>query len=291
MKIIDTTTFFDEKLMMEIRFNILDSYVDKFVVCESKYSHSGLEKKINFNMNDYPKFKKKIIHLVIDKEPDNLISKRDQSIAEKRLNSVIRIKYQRNYIMEVLNQFSSEDFIIHSDNDEIPNLDNFDLLNSKNKFVIFKQKIFYYKLNLLLPSLDWYGSKACKLKNIKDIDNLRAIKNKKYPFYRLDTLFSKLKHQSLEIVNEGGWHFSNLKNIDDLEKKYLNDENHSEYEAQGFTIERIKNNIKNRVIDYNHEAKKDSNERFKQTKLDVAKTDILPKYIRDNLDRYREWII
>ena len=291
MKIIDTTTFFDEKLMMEIRFNILDSYVDKFVVCESKYSHSGLEKKINFNMNDYPKFKKKIIHLVIDKEPDNLISKRDQSIAEKRLNSVIRIKYQRNYIMEVLNQFSSEDFIIHSDNDEIPNLDNFDLLNSKNKFVIFKQKIFYYKLNLLLPSLDWYGSKACKLKNIKDIDNLRAIKNKKYPFYRFDTLFSELKHQSLEIVNEGGWHFSNLKNIDDLEKKYLNDENHSEYEAQGFTIERIKNNIKNRVIDYNHEAKKDSNERFKQTKLDVAKTDILPKYIRDNLDRYREWII
>ena len=291
MKIIDTTTFFDEKLMMEIRFNILDSYVDKFVVCESKYSHSGLEKKINFNMNDYPKFKKKIIHLVIDKEPDNLISKRDQSIAEKRLNSVIRIKYQRNYIMEVLNQFSSEDFIIHSDNDEIPNLDNFDLLNSKNKFVIFKQKIFYYKLNLLLPSLDWYGSKACKLKNIKDIDNLRAIKNKKYPFYRFDTLFSKLKHQSLEIVNEGGWHFSNLKNIDDLKKKYLNDENHSEYEAQGFTIERIKNNIKNRVIDYNHEAKKDSNERFKQTKLDVAKTDILPKYIRDNLDRYREWII
>mgnify|MGYP000191318900 FL=1 len=291
MKIIDTTTFFDEKLMMEIRFNILDSYVDEFVVCESKYSHSGLEKKINFNMNDYPKFKKKIIHLVIDKEPDNLISKRDQSIAEKRLNSVIRIKYQRNYIMEVLNQFSSEDFIIHSDNDEIPNLDNFDLLNSKNKFVIFKQKIFYYKLNLLLPSLDWYGSKACKLKDIKDIDNLRAIKNKKYPFYRFDTLFSKLKHQSLEIVNEGGWHFSNLKNIDDLEKKYLNDENHSEYEAQGFTIERIKNNIKNRVIDYNHEAKKDSNERFKQTKLDVAKTDILPKYIRDNLDRYREWII
>ena len=291
MKIIDTTTFFDEKLMMEIRFNILDSYVDKFVVCESKYSHSGLEKKINFNMNDYPKFKKKIIHLVIDKEPDNLISKRDQSIAEKRLNSVIRIKYQRNYIMEVLNQFSSEDFIIHSDNDEIPNLDNFDLLNSKNKFVIFKQKIFYYKLNLLLPSLDWYGSKACKLKDIKDIDNLRAIKNKKYPFYRFDTLFSKLKHQSLEIVNEGGWHFSNLKNIDDLEKKYLNDENHSEYEAQGFTIERIKNNIKNRVIDYNPEAKKNSNERFKQTKLDVAKTDILPKYIRDNLDRYREWII
>ena len=291
MKIIDTTTFFDEKLMMEIRFNILNSVVDKFVICESRFSHSGLKKNINFNINDYPKFKEKIIHCVIDKEPENLISKEELSVADKRLNSVIRIKHQRNYIMEVLKQFSAEDFIIHSDNDEIPNLDNFDLLNSKKKFVIFKQKIFYYRFNLLLPSLNWYGTKACKLKDIKDIDNLRAIKNKKYPFYRIDTLFSKLKHQSVEIVNEGGWHFSNLKNINDLEKKYLNDENHSEYEAQGFSIERIKNNINNRVIDYNHEAKKDSNERFNQTKLDIAQTDILPKYLRDNLDKYKEWIV
>ena len=193
--------------------------------------------------------------------------------------------------MSVLNQFSAEDYIIYSDNDEIPNLENIDLIHSKNKFIIFNQKIFYYKLNLLLPTLNWYGSKSCKLKNIKDIDNLRAIKNKKYPFFRLDTLFSEVKHQNVEIVNEGGWHFSNLKNINELEKKYLNDENHSEYEAQGFTLERIKDNIKNKVIDYNHEAKKDSNERFKQTKLEVAKTDILPTYIKKNLDKYKEWVV
>ena len=76
-----------------------------------------------------------------------------------------------------------------------------------------------------------------------------------------------------------------------IRKKYLNDENHSEYEAQGFTLERIKDNIKNKVIDYNHEAKKDSNERFKQTKLEVAKTDILPTYIKKNLDKYKEWVV
>ena len=291
MKIIDTTTYFEEKLMMELRFNILDSFVDKFVVCESRYSHSGKEKKINFDINDYPKFKEKIIHLIVDKEPSNLISKKDLSTSDKRYNSVIRIKHQRNSIMSVLNQFSAEDYIIYSDNDEIPNLENIDLIHSKNKFIIFNQKIFYYKLNLLLPTLNWYGSKSCKLKNIKDIDNLRAIKNKKYPFFRLDTLFSEVKHQNVEMVNEGGWHFSNLKNINELEKKYLNDENHSEYEAQGFTLERIKDNIKNKVIDYNHEAKKDSNERFKQTKLEVAKTDILPTYIKKNLDKYKEWVV
>ena len=291
MKIIDTTTYFEEKLMMEIRFNILDSFVDKFVVCESRYSHSGKEKRINFNIEDYPQFKKKIIHQVVDKEPDDLILKKNLSTAEKRYNSVIRIKHQRNFIMNVLDQFSSEDYIIHSDNDEIPNLEKFDLMNSKKKFIIFNQKIFYYKLNLLLPSLNWYGSKACRLKNIRDIDNLRAIKNKRYPILRFDTFFSKVRHQSVEIVNDGGWHFSNLKNINDLEKKYLNDENHSEYEAQGFTVERIKNNIKNRVIDYNHEAKKNSNKRFQQTKLDVAKSSILPTYLQDNLDKYKEWVI
>ena len=54
--------------------------------------------------------------------------------------------------------------------------------------------------------------------DLKSIDLLRSTKNKIYPFYRIDTLFSDIKHQSVEIVNDGGWHFSNLKNIEELEK-------------------------------------------------------------------------
>ena len=77
MKIIDTTTFFEESMMMDIRFNILDPYIDKFIVCESRYTHSGKTKKINFNVDDYPKFKNKIIHLILEKEPDSLIKKQD----------------------------------------------------------------------------------------------------------------------------------------------------------------------------------------------------------------------
>ena len=60
MKIFDCTTFFDEKLMMEVRFNVLDQYVDKFVVVEANFSHSGKKKRLNFNIDDYPKFKKKL---------------------------------------------------------------------------------------------------------------------------------------------------------------------------------------------------------------------------------------
>ena len=46
MRIFDCTTFFDENLMLEIRFNILNDYVDKFVITEAKYSHSGDKKKL-----------------------------------------------------------------------------------------------------------------------------------------------------------------------------------------------------------------------------------------------------
>ena len=73
MKIFDCTTYFNEPLIMDVRFNILDKHVDKFIVVESTYSHSGTQKEINFDKNLYPKFKNKIQHVIIDKEPDNII--------------------------------------------------------------------------------------------------------------------------------------------------------------------------------------------------------------------------
>jgi len=275
---------------MELRFNILSPFIDKFIVCESRYSHSGKEKDIKFNKSDFPEFENKIIHLVLDKEPKEIIKKNSLNTSELRMNSIYRIKEQRNYIGNVLKDFSNDDYVIYSDNDEIPNLENFDFKENKEKIIIFKQKLFYYKFNLTLPNVDWYGSKACKLKDLKNIDLLRAIKNKKYPFYRVDTFFSDIKYQSINLVSNGGWHFSNLKSIEELERKFLNDENHSEYELQGHNIDRIRENIKNRSIDYNHNAKKDSSDRFSPTKLQFTDIDILPSYLKINLDKYKEWI-
>ena len=277
-------------MMMELRFNILSPFIDKFIVCESRYSHSGKEKDIKFNKSDFPEFENKIIHLVLDKEPKEIIKKNSLNASELRMNSIYRIKEQRNYIGNVLKDFSNDDYVIYSDNDEIPNLENFDFKENKEKIIIFKQKLFYYKFNLTLPNVDWYGSKACKLKDLKNIDLLRAIKNKKYPFYRVDTFFSDIKYQSINLVSNGGWHFSNLKSIEELERKFLNDENHSEYELQGHNIDRIRENIKNRSIDYNHNAKKDSSDRFSPTKLQFTDIDILPSYLKINLDKYKEWI-
>ena len=92
MKIIDTTTYFEENMMMELRFNILSPFVDKFIVCESRYSHSGKEKDIKFNKKDFPEFENKITHLIVDKQPKELIKKDNLNISELRLNSIFRIK-------------------------------------------------------------------------------------------------------------------------------------------------------------------------------------------------------
>ena len=125
----------------------------------------------------------------------------------------MRIKEQRNYISKVLNDFSKDDLVIYSDNDEIPDLENFDLKKTTRKFIIFKQKMFYYKFNLILPGLDWFGSKVCRIGDLKNIDNLRSIKNKKYPFYRFDTVFSDIKTPRCSNCRKWWLHFSNLKNM------------------------------------------------------------------------------
>ena len=188
MKIIDCTTFFEEHLMMEVRFNVLNQYIDKFIICEAKFSHSGIKKKINFNSNHYPKFKDKIIHIIMDIDPclNKNFYKKNLSEREK---SIIRIAEQRNFISNYLSDFSNEDVVIHSDNDEIPDLSKVNLKKINNQIVIFQQKLFYYKFNLLYSNFFWFGSKACKIKYLKSFDWLRNIKNKKYSFFRLDTIF------------------------------------------------------------------------------------------------------
>ena len=132
MRIFDCTTFFNENLMLEVRFNILNKYVDKFIVAEAKYSHSGEKKKLNFDIKKFPEFKKKIIYIVIDNEPENIIyQEKDNNKFEKkedmRMNSIKRIAYQRNKIINYLDEANEEDFIFYSDNDEIPKFENLDL--------------------------------------------------------------------------------------------------------------------------------------------------------------------
>ena len=293
MRVFDTTTFFEEKLMMDLRFNILDPFVDKFIVCEATFSHSGKKKEIKFDKKDFPKFQDKIVHIIIDKDPVEKTLNQNNNSNLLRQNSIQRIETQRNYISKALEDADKNDYIIYSDNDEIPDLSKIDFKSNKARVIIFKQKLFYYKFNLAYPKVDWFGSKSCKVKDLKNISWLRNIKNKKYNFFRLDTLFSEMKYIDLEIIEEGGWHFTNLKTPEELLRKYLNDEMHSEFELKNDDLKNIEYKIKNKFINYDHLLDtKSSNEKKQNNRFDLTKVnlDILPNYILQNLEKYKSWI-
>ena len=147
MKIQDCFRFFDEEMLLDLRLNVMNKYVDKFLIAEAKYSHSGEKKKLNFNINKFSEFKKKITYVPIENEPKNIVyqKKNDtffENVADMRTNGVKRINYQRDRLIESLNEADDEDYIFYSDNDEIPKLENFDFNNNKNEIIIFKQKLF-----------------------------------------------------------------------------------------------------------------------------------------------------
>ncbi len=290
MKIIDTTTFYKENLMMELRMNILSKFVDYFVICESKYSHSGKKKKLYFDINKFKDFKKKIIYLVCENEPEDLNSSKEFVPYIERQNSIKRIAFQRNFIQSCFENFSNNDFILYSDNDEIPNIKHQNFFEDDNKIYIFKQKLFYYKLNLILPSVDWYGTKGCTIKNLKNINWLRNIKNKKYSHLRIDTLFSKDKYQNIKIIDNGGWHFSNLKTIEDLNDKYLNDENHADY-SNLMSIKNIQEDVASWQIGIDHNEDKRSNSKLSKVKLVKEDVSSLPEFIVNNKNNYDDWIV
>lgn len=290
MKIFDCTTYFEEDLMMDIRFNILDPYVDKFVVCEANYSHSGNNKKINFDINNFKKFKDKIIHVVVESQPEGIKEGNDNTTL--RMNSIKRIEHQRNHIHKGLSLANDEDLIMYSDNDEIPNLSKINFRKSNSRMFVFKQKIFYYKLNLLYDRLNWFGTKCCKLKNLKEIKILREVKPKKFKFYRIDTLFSNLKFINLQIIDEGGWHFTNLKKPDQLLNKYLNDEMHSEFLERNITVKEIERLVSEKKINYDHFAdSKSSKKQFNEFELKKIDISLLPVYIQENINKYEDWIV
>ena len=295
MRIYDCTTFYNENFMLDIRFNILDPFVDKFVICESGYSHSGQKKEYNFDINKFSKFKNKIIYLKIDKEPADLKyfvenGKKKETKEDARVNAIKRIAYQRNFIKEGIIDASKNDLILYSDNDEIPNLKNFVFENINNELIYFKQQLFYYKFNLFCDRYEWYGTKGCKKKNLIDFEWLRNTKPKKYKPFRLDTLFSKTKYINVKIINEGGWHFTQLKNIKDLYEKLTNSEDHQEFKDAKQSIQEIENLMKKKVINYDHKVKKNEYKFAKEFKLVTVSLDNLPEYIKSNKDKFKDWI-
>ena len=295
MKIFDCFMYFDEEQVLDLRLNVLYQNVDYFVIVESIYNHKGEKRNLLFNSQKFEKFNDKIIYLVYDKIPQ-LVEPIKESDSEKEkdgkyiMNALYRENAQRDFILEGLKNAKKDDLILISDVDEIPKLSSVNLNHIKNEIILFKQDMFYYKYNLSLPNFKWTGTKAVKKKNLVSPQWLRNVKDRKYPFYRIDTFFSDKKYIDIKIINDGGWHFSNIKSPEMIEHKLRSYLHHREFDQVSLSIEEINELVKKKQAIYDLRVDKRVNKVGNGVILENFEMKKLPNHINDNIDKYKNWL-
>ena len=295
MRIFDCFMYFDEEIVLDTRLNYLDQYVDYFVIIESRFTHRGDKRDLKFDIKKFEKFKDKIIYKVYDEIPEKIqevYENDDEGTKSYKyiMNALYRENGQRNYISEGIKTAKDEDIILVSDVDEIPNLSIIDIKKIKERIILFKQDMFYYKFNLKLPNMEWTGTKACRKKNFISAQWLRNIKDRKYPFFRIDALFSDKKFISVNIVNNGGWHFSNIKNAEEIELKLKSYLHHREFDLEPLDTKGIKKIMQNKQAIYDLRVDKTVNKIGSGDKLEKYNIEKLPEVIKLNLNKYKEWL-
>ncbi len=262
--------YFDEDLVLDIRLNTLNEKVDKFVIVEATKNHAGENKKLNFKIENFSKFKDKINYVIVDDIPIKV-----KSLKKGWHENHTRDQFQRNAIQRGYQEFNDEDLIMISDIDEIPDPNKLEEFNIKNKVGCFLQKNFQSKINLLNVSDGyWAGTKICQKKNLKSPQWLRNLKTKKKSFWNIF-------RDNIQIINDGGWHFSFLKNPESIKKKIIS-YSHQEYNTKKFTnIELIKNKISS--------GKDLFDRKINYKKIDIDNT--FPDYIVKNREMFKNWIL
>lgn len=190
--VFDCTQIYNELDLLEIRFNILDPYVDVFVIYESVETFSGKEKPLYLREN-WDRFKKwhhKIIHGAgtVKSNPN--------------LNAFERAAYQKDEIRGALKDCKPEDTIYYGDVDEI--------WTPQREEGKLRQLAYSYYLNMR-SSEDWQGTNVFKYKNIKNLNEIRA------------------DHSN--VLANGGWHFTNMGGADQIRKK-LEAYDHQEFNQE-----------------------------------------------------------
>lgn len=210
MKLIDSFLFFNEFDLLKIRLNLLYEKVNYFVICESNITFSGLQKPFYFleNSHEFTPWLDKIIHLKY--EPN--ISDLDFSIKDISLNFSLapwRVEEgQRNYLSTYISSLANDDMVIVSDVDEIWNPDLSSMMRQCGANFISRldMKFHYYYVNCMgvgPKNSNWtapFVANAAYLKANQNLDQIR-------------------KKAKLDIISDGGWHFSYLGGAKCISKK------------------------------------------------------------------------
>ena len=248
----DCFIFFDELELLDLRFNYLNSVVDRFVLVESTKTFSLKDKPLFFENNKdmFAKFLPKIEHVIIN----------DMN----SLNPWDNETKQRNGIMKGLTKCSGDDIIICSDCDEIPRLESLKEFDDRGPFLGFVQTMYNYYFNGLIDT-EWCGSKICRYKNMTETspNDFRNV----------------CLHRSLAIFN-GGWHFSFLGSPEKIAHK-IQAFSHQEKNIPEYTdLEKIQQRIDNMTEPFSR------NITLKYVPLDST----FPWYLLENKDKFKHLI-
>ena len=270
MKIFDCFSYLDEDLLLNLRLNILNDYVDYFVIIEGNKTWQNNSKEFKFDKNKFKEFQNKIIYIQVKDLPDGE-------------DPYLRENFQRNCILRGIEAAKEDDLILISDLDEIPNPKKLNVFNIKDRYAAFKQKHFYYKLNLQSEKNPfWIGTRICLKKYLKSPQWLRELKFKKRPFWRID------KFRLNNIIDDGGWHFCNLKKPEDLLYKYKNlCETNDPYHFKERINEKYLNleQIKEQILKNKDIIGRDDT--FKKVNIDKN----YPEFVTNNIEMLKEWIV
>jgi len=246
MLIIDCFIFYNELDMLNYRLNLLDDYVDYFVLVESKYTHVGKEKELYYENNKelYKKFNDKIIHIIVEDIPYKF-----EEINYNLGNQWTNEEYHRNQIKLGINKLNlnDEDIIILSDLDEIPNTNL--LYTLKNDYfkpqdgVIYwlEQDLYYYNLKTYIDIGKWDQSKLLNYTSYKLYSNDNITKN----IFRINHNLNFINCDNYKMLKNGGWHlsyFGDEKFIKNKLEGFIHQEYNNDYYVKP---DRIRNCIEN----------------------------------------------
>ena len=272
MKIFDCFMYFDEDLILDLRLNTLNDYVDKFIIIESNITHTGNKKLLQFDIKKFKNFEHKIDYYPIK----NLTIDKNLKLKDSWSKHHLVDQSIRNSIASYIDDASDNDWILISDIDEIPDPNKLNNFDKRKKFAFFEQEMFCYKFNLKsISETPWYGSRICVKKYLKSPQWLRNIKIKSNRSF-----FSRILN-NYQILKNGGWHFTSIKSPTEIITK-LKSFAHSEFSKPMFSnISVIENKIINQTDLFGRGHK------YIKVNLDNS----FPKYIINNKNLYNDWIL
>ena len=274
--IYDCFPFFNELDLLEIRLNVLNGVVDKFVLVEATQTFNGESKPLYFNENKqrFARFADKIIHIVCD---EDFSGEKNPWVIEHK---------QRNYIAKGWQNCQDEDVIMISDLDEIPNPEKIIKYKDVPGIKCFRNNFYYYYLNYIcVDDPVWKkGTRMLKYKDCRNsLDTEKVRMNGHLPDeYKQGTTPNKIRYYKKgPWVRNGGWHFSYLGGAEAIRKKILSI-SHTEFHKPEYTdIKKIEERIAAGDDLFGRGM------RFRAVAIDKS----YPQYIRNNLIKYNKLIM